>query len=292
MTTFTAVAPPLSLFVGPPPEPPPHGLLQYLMRLDRDALRVGPSHFEAGANVWMYPCQLALPHDPCADSGTFETKEDGEDNSNVEGFQAFTAYAPVSCSSLSVGVDYDGFFDRIRVAFEAVESAAVEKELATGYAIQSGTPNPSFADQNMAIPAGASAVTPEVGLRWLERTIGQSGRAGVIHAPPEVAAAWRYDELYIDSAGILRTLANNTPVVSGPGYQDVQPENRAAPAAGTAWAFATGPLSVFHGELIRLADYKESLDRGTNFVTARAERDYLATWDPCIQAGVLVDWTP
>jgi hypothetical protein len=232
-----------------------------------------------------------LPDDPCASpDGTFNTKDEGDGAGETFPFYGFTAYAAQICSSISVGRDYDGFARRVERAFEAVESAAVEKELAAGAAI-SATPNPAFADSDVSFPGGTGALTPQIALRWLEYVIGQSQKAGVIHAPPEVTAAWRWDELTVHD-DFTYTLANDTPVVSGPGYQGVVPTGQAAPAAGTSWAFATGPVAVRRGELIRLDTYKNSLDRSDNTVVVRAERDYLATWDPCVQAAVLVDWTP
>lgn len=286
MSTFTAIAPPLGLF-GPVPKAPAYGLLNL------PGVMVNPEdHVMGGANFWMYPCLTAFPHDPCAGpTGTLDSKDEGDGAGEQVPFYGFTAYAAQICSSISVGrgSNWDSFAGRVERAFEAVESAAVEKELARGTAI-GASPNPAFGDSGVTTPGGVAALTPQVALRWLEYAIGQSQKAGVIHAPPEVTAAWRYDELWVHD-DFTYTLANDTPVVSGPGYQGAVPTGQAAPAAGTSWAFATGPVQIRRGELIRLDTYKNSLDRSDNTVVVRAERDYLASWDPCVQAAVLIDWT-
>lgn len=284
MSTITAVNPPLSLD-GPLPVAPAYGLLN-LPGVERPQ----EAHAAGGANFWMYPCLTALPHDPCSGpTGTLDSKEEGDGAGEQFAFYGYTAYASMICSSISVGTDWDGFASRVERAFEAVESAAVELELATGTAVAVSPSYPAFADSNVTV-LGGGAVTPAIGLRWLEYAIGQSQKAGVIHAPPEVTAAWRADELVVHD-DFLFTLANDTPVVSGPGYQGVVPTGQGAVPSGDSWAFATGPVQLRRGDLIRLDTYKNSLDRSDNTVVVRAERDYLASWDPCVQAAVLIDWT-
>jgi hypothetical protein len=168
-------------------------------------------------------------------------------------------------------------------------------ELARGHAAPL---NPFLCDANLTILA-AAAVTPDVGLSYLERAIGATGRQGMIHMPPEVAASLNGSGGYgLDirpaSSGVLRTTANGTLVAVDGGYIGANPSLHAPAAAGQSWAFATGPVQIRrNGDINVIADnIAQSMDRAQNTVTFRAERDYLVTWDTELQAAVLIDWTP
>jgi hypothetical protein len=151
-----------------------------------------------------------------------------------------------------------------------------------------GSTNPFLGDSNVTVLGGA-AVTPAVGLSWLENAIGATGRQGLIHASPAVAAAWGFDKLETGEA--LYTV-NGTPVAVGGGYANVTVDGD-DPGDGEDYAFATGPVEVRLSEAITLSDdIAESLDRSNNDVVIRAERYALATWDTALQAAVLIDWTP
>lgn len=285
MSTITAVAPPLSL-LGPTPQEPPHNLLALARKLDllREGGRI------SGAGVWMSPCALPEPHDPCAE-GTFRTKSDGDDAGVQALFSPFTAVIPMICSSITVGDRYEQFEDRLVRAFRARESYAVEQELATGGAL-TGDPNPAFGDSDMDTLAAGAAVSPGVALSYLEEAIAASGSRGIIHATPAVVAAWQAipfgDTDELDNT-VLQT-ANGNYVVSGAGYVGVTPTGEAQPADGESWAFATGLVEIHRSEEIRF-DLRASLDRSDNTLVVRVERDQFAIFDPCVQAGVLVDWT-
>lgn len=293
MSTFTAPAPAQTLR-GPIPERPPHSLLALLEKLEADTatgyFRQGDraeSHFEAGGNIWMYPCVLASPHDPCSE-GTFRDKSEGDGAGGIVAAMAFTAYAAMECSTISMG-NWDDFEDRLVRAFRAVESHAVEEELATGGAISG---NAGMGDANMDVLAGGAAVSPGVGLAYLEEAIAASGRRGFIHATPAVVTSWQAfplgDAADTDRA-ILQT-ANGNYVASETGIVGVTPTGEAAPGTGESWAFATGAVAVRRGDEVRF-DMVSQIDRATNDVVVRVERDYLVTFDPCVQAGVLIDWT-
>ena len=287
MSTMTAVAPPLSL-LGPVPQEPPHSLLALLRKLGGDFLTEGGRIVDSG--VWFSPCALPEAHDPCA-AGTFRDKSEGEGAGNIGDFAAFTAYLPMICSAYPAGRDPDAFEDRLRQAFRARESYAVEQELSRGAAI-SGNSNPYFGDANLTVLAGGSAVSPGVALSYLEEAIAETTAArGIIHATPAVVSAWQalpVGEADLDDA-ILQTVNGNY-IASGAGYIDADPVGGATPGAGESWAFATGLVRVHRGEEV-MFDLRESLDRSDNTWVVRAERDYVASFDPCVQAGVLVDWT-
>ena len=281
---MSTMGPPIYLD-GPLPVAPPFGLLS--------AATIVPSddRFGVGGAVWPYPPGLPTTWAACS-TGTFRTKADGT-GWDLPIFEAFTAYLPITCSTITA--HSEGFADRARIAFAATESYAVAFELARGHAAPL---NPFLCDANLTILA-AAAVTPDVGLSYLERAIGATGRQGMIHMPPEVAASLNGSGGYgLDirpaSSGVLRTTANGTLVAVDGGYIGANPSLHAPAAAGQSWAFATGPVQIRrNGDINVIADnIAQSMDRAQNTVTFRAERDYLVTWDTELQAAVLIDWTP
>jgi hypothetical protein len=225
-------------------------------------------------------------HDPCAD-GTFRDKPEGNAWPNPI-FGSYWVALPITCSTYE-GKN-PGFADRARLAFQATESFAVANELAGGAAAPL---NPFLADTNVTLLAAGAAVTPAVGLSYLEEAIGATARMGFIHATPSVTSAWADGQRLVESGGRLITLANRTPVASDGGYVGVTPDGGAVAAAGQSWVWATGPVHVRRGEIEMLPeDLASALDRSENVVTYRAERGYLVVWDTALQVAVLIDWTP
>lgn len=277
MSSTLAYGPPIAVD-GPLPVAPPHSLLTIPGVLSTP----GMGHWMNGVGVWSYPVDIPETWDPCS-TGTFRTKIEGSAIPSPL-FGPFIAYLPITCSSVSIG-DPDEFRDRATRVLEATESRAVEHALSQGVPLSS---NPFFGDSDLT-QWGGGAVTPEVGLRWLEYAIGRTGRQGLIHAPPEVVAAWAWTHLEEQDATLYTP--NGTPVASGDGYQGADPVTKASPASGQSWAFATGPVQVMHAE-VNVLQIADVLDRSNNDVTYRAERLVVASWDTALQAGVLIDWTP
>ena len=288
MSEFTAVGPALDID-GPLPVRPPHSLLETELRTpsgdlesvvrSRDATRV-----LNGVNVYGYPEGCASLWEPCSD-GTFRTKaEDSE--WPLPRFDSFVIYKPVTCSTISVGGDPDEFSRRVSDTLEAVLSAAVEEALAAGIDQSS---NPFFGDANVDVLNSGTAVSPGVGLSFLEEAIGVTCRSGMIHATPAVIAGLQAFPVGGTSEERLIT-ANGTPVVSGMGYQGIDTPFLGTPGATQDWVFATGPVHVYLGPLV-VHSTKESLDQSDNVLTFRAERYAIAVWDTSLQAAVLVDWS-
>ena len=278
----TTMGPPVYLD-GPLPVAPSRSLLATATIVPSDSDRFG-----VGGAVWPYPPGLPSAWDPCS-TGTFRTKADAT-GWDLPIFDAFTVYLPITCSTITA--HSPGFEDRARLALAATESFAVARELARGTA---NPLNPFLTDANLNILAPA-AVTPDVGLSYLEDAIGATGRAGMIHTTPAVGAAINGSGGYgIDvRSGQLLTTANGTPVALDGGYIGANPSLHAPAAAGQAWAFATGPVQVRRSNDITMipGDIAQATDRSINEVTFYAERDYLVTWDTALQAAVLIDWTP
>lgn len=269
---------------GPPPVAPRFRLTETLANLgwERSA---DSDHWMLGARMWAYSADLPFAWDPCS-AGTFRVKDDGDPGATPD-FGTFVAVVGETCSTLTVGVNQNAFAERARRVFDARESYAVEKELATGNALGDAFPKL----QDATLLNSGTAVSSKAGLALLEDAIGATASGGIIHATPGTGSAWGEFRL-TESNGVLRTTVG-TPVAVGDGYIGVTPDDDAgALSTGQAWAFATGPMEMRRGALTILpGDVREAMDRENNTVTYRAERPYLLTWDDTFLVAVLIDWT-
>lgn len=302
MSTITTPGPYLRL-PGPLPQPRKYTLLDVAQYLE---LAEG----ERWGNGWWvegYPADPVETNDPCG-TGSDRTKPSGGQVSNPL-FGAFTANLAVTCLANVVGPDPTWFEGRAGAAFKAGERTAVERVLATGDNMPNWVTSPEvphLTDANLdKLAAGASQNFVE-GLALLEQAIGETGRAGVIHADPATCTMWESRQMIRDDGnGIMRTTIG-TPVVVGAGYIGAFPDGSSAPGATEDWAFATGPLRYMSDPGILLPpralvdDYQQILNRTSNEVTFRAERDYIIVFDSDtnsgdpyapLQAGVLIDRT-
>lgn len=276
MSTFTAIGPALAID-GPLPVSRPYGLLSIPGVLD-----AGNGRWMNGVNVYGYPEEVPALWEPCA-TGTWRTKDEGA-GVNTPRFDAFGMYVPITCSAMSIG-DWRDFASRAEKVLDATASHGLELALSQGVELST---NPYLGDTNATVLGGA-ALTPIVGLSYLENAIGATGRAGIIHASPAIVAAWS-EYLHIEG-GTLYTI-NGTPVAAGGGYIGA-PADGSDPAAGEDYAFATGPVRAFLSEPQLVGeDINGTLDTSNNDVTFRAERFGLVEWDVALQAAVLINWTP
>jgi hypothetical protein len=284
MSLVQTLGPPVSLD-GPIPVIRPYRLIDIATVIDDP-----DPHWRAGAQIWPYPPDLPGLWVACPD-GTSQGDKAAGDGWDIPVFNAFQVYLPITCSSLSVGDDWEEYVRRATLAFNARESHGVEQAFSQGLAALAT--QPYLADANADVLATGAATNPTRALNYLERAIGETGQGGVIHATPDVVSAWESTGFTLDKSGTkLLTRANGTPVVSGTGYICAQPVGHTAPGAHTAWAFATGPVQLRRGDLdIVPGSVAQALDRANNVVTYRAERDELVDWDQQLQAAILVDWT-
>ena len=288
MSEFTAVGPARDID-GPLPVAPPQSLLKTPLFdeagnrigvvVDEDATRV-----LNGVNVWMYPTGCSALWEPCSD-GTFRTKED-ESTQLTPRFDSFVVYKTITCSTISMG-DPTEFAARASAVLDATLSAGVERALAEGVI---GSSNPFFGDANVQVLAAGSAVSPRIAVSYLEDAIGATCRRGVIHLTPATVAGLPAP---LRTTETLMT-ANETPIVSGMGYQGIDTPWLTSPGDGEDWAFATTGLEVYLGPVV-MTTAKESIERDINVVTFRAEKYVLAVWDgiddeELAAAAVLVDW--
>lgn len=253
----------------------------------------------SGVNVHGYPAGLPHTWEPCS-TGTMREKAEvadglGEDDDPQPGarFDPIAVYFPLKCTVRGGQNVQEELAARAKRVLDATLSAGVERALAEGAVLSN---NPFLSDSNLDALTGNTAVSPQVGLSYLENAIGaRTGRQGVIHATPAVVAAWGFGAGLSDDPvdepppmSALRT-ANGTPVISGAGYIGVDPVSQSAPGATTDWVFATGQVEVRIGDGPRV-DISESIDRTVNDIIIRPERFVLVEWDTALQVGVLIDW--
>lgn len=272
---------------GPPPTQPCYGLLS--------VARIIPEPNERWANgvsPWVYPRDLPGTHDPCATGSQITNKAVGSalaDPTALD-FGSFTIYSPETCTAYRIG-DVDEYRRRATVQMAASEQWALEQEFEQGLRVPS---NPFLAKAGattaQAVPG--TAVIPRVGLAYLERAIANTAVAGVIHATVEIATVWAKDFLIEDENGVMYTCAKHTPVVVGSGYLGVAPAGTAAITGTVQCAYATGPIDVRRSEMFVVPDeLSQALDRSSNTVVYRAERNYVYDWDAArLRAYARIDW--
>lgn len=176
---------------------------------------------------------------------------------------------------------------------------AIEAEFWTGTLAQAkGLPNP-YLTMGSSAPNGFTNLTPSGtppsvarGMQILQDYLAQTGFGGqgMIHTQaqtaPDLLAARRVGKLLLD-------IFDNI-VVPGVGYTGSQPAGTSAPAAGTAWMYATDMVMVRiqpEGRVIP-DTFEEAVDRGQggepNTVTFRAFRFAAAYADFQAYAGCQV----
>jgi hypothetical protein len=164
---------------------------------------------------------------------------------------------------------------------EAATSKGLERVFWTGGSAPD--PDSQYLAHPDAVELSTTAVTPGYGLALLEQAIADCGAGGrgMIHAPVGVASLWGAGGGLSQEGPRLVAPARGNVVVAGAGYPG-SGKTGAAPAAGTAWAFATGMVQVRLGAIQILPEtLGEALDRRTNELTYRAERSVSAVFDPC-----------
>jgi hypothetical protein len=259
---------------GPPPVPYPYGILSVSRELTEE------ERAAMGVNVMPYPPDLPRGFDPCQ-TGTFREKEAGSDWDSPL-FPGFTAYTPVTCNSKGVGVDAE-FRRKVSAVLAATDQYILEQQLVAGTVL------PDYLHVGAAGVdiVSAAGVPPDQAIWLLEDAIAMTGRKGVIHFTPGAVGQAGFNNLR-DVGGHLET-ANGTPVIAGQGYVGQAPVGGAAASDTEQWAWATGPVFHWRGEVYIPGDRAANVDRVTNITTYRAERELVVGWDGILRAAVLVD---
>lgn len=276
---------------APAPRPPLFGLTA-----SPDAAKVAPARegWQAGAYLDPYPADLPGSVDPCA-TGTYRMKDTPVALDQPEVAEGGTIYLGEICSSLGIG-DWTEFRARAEVALAARTSWALERQLGWGTLIADSAAY--LADADAVLPAGASSVSAASAVAYLEAFLAEQGQLGVLHLTPSVVSFLGFDTFRVDGQQ-LRTAAG-TPVIVGQGYHGTDAENLdpAASGAGEApagqdWVFASGEVLYAVSEIYATPEtIGEALDRESNEVVYRAERDIWVAFSGGPHAAVLADWSP
>lgn len=276
--------------------PLPYGLWDTVQQPSGD----GP-HWQQGI-TWIERCPTGgSTYDECLSvTGVGAPPEPPAKTANVDqsirGALPFTVVAEFECAPV-------GLAEAESVASDAlarVEQTQVETAFWTGVAGGQPVVFPHLAAdtevldgtvvlQPVASPAVTGAdVAQALGALEQELADCYAGQ-GIIHVPRSVLptlAAWN---LITERDGRLYTTAGNL-VVAGTGYTGSGPDGT-APAAGTAWIYATGAAWGYRSDpyVTRLRD---SLDRTSNTLRMLAERTYLIGFECCLLAAHIVLGVP
>lgn len=223
---------------------------------------------------------------------------------SIWGATPFTVYVEVDCAPVDF---YENRVETMRVALNRFESYQVERTFWTGLAPERGGLNglangvlPHLAanapvtetslgrtitlQQSAVVPTGA-ALNVVNALGVLEQQLATClNGTGVIHVPQALAPDMA---LLVQRQGNRLVTPNGNVVSIGAGYPGTSPAG-AAPAAGTAWMYATGPVFAYRGEAsMRMLDGAAPLDRSLNTVKAVVERTYVLGYGCCLAAQLV-----
>src|SRR4030095_12526214 len=217
------------------------------------------------------------------------------DNSGAT--ELFKTYYPFdikgSVKVSTMGTSPADIEEAVKTALDIVKQKAVEFEFYEGQVAQTLTVTNdnrylASAQTTDVTPTPGTAVKVRYGLGILEQSLGLGsiGSKGTIHVTRDVATALRLDK---DGKKLVTPLG--TPLVSGVGYTKVGPDGSTA-AEGTAWMYATGPVSVRLGQTIITPEkLNQAIDIRINNVQYYADRAAAVTWATNESYAVLVDLT-
>lgn len=181
---------------------------------------------------------------------------------------------------------------RALAKLEALTPTAVERELWTAaIANYAGFPNPALIDTGLAtLVQGGTPLGFVTALAEIEQAIATSSPLTspvIIHAQPRVVTAWKSRNLVeIVPGGTHLVTATGTIVVPERGATGQSPAS-VSPAQTASysysWVYATGMVNVFLSDPI-VSNPAESVIRTVNTLEVRAERAFVAAWNP---AGLL-----
>lgn len=220
------------------------------------------------------------------------------------GATPFTVYAEFDCAPVGQGLSEGDLQDKAEEALSKREAFLVSKAFWTGQAGRSGSADqvtvwPHLASnstlddpqgirlQTAASPLVTGGEDPAVALGAVEAALAECyGGQGYIHIPYSALPTFTSRMLMMPESptGPIRTLAGNL-VVPGVGYTGSSPAG-AAPAAGTAWIYATGAVFGFRSEVF-VPPFPQNFDRAENTVRYLASRTYLFGFECCHIAALV-----
>lgn len=191
----------------------------------------------------------------------------------------FVIVSGVSCTLIAT----PDIVQKAREALASAEQRLVEQHF---WATQLAASGP-------ALPAGGAAVPLIDAVAALEEYLRDTtGAVGVLHSDAYLAPyAANLDVISELNPETVKRTALWTPWAFGGGYARTGPTGQAAPAAGQAWIYATGPVVVHRGDIFPHLQAKDGFSVTTNQDFQIAERSYVVIPD-CPVAAVLADTSP
>lgn len=173
--------------------------------------------------------------------------------------------------------------ERLRRAYDAVESYGIAHELWTGALTVADSDAGSGRDPNPALTRGptvlgAGPVAPRRGLGLLEEAIGDAlhGSQATLH----VSRAARPYLWELEKVGYLLFTKIDNLIVCDAGYPGTAPDG-ATDADDVVWIYATGPVVVRRSQLfLGPTEGAQVIDTETNTVRRTASKVVAATFDP------------
>lgn len=197
-------------------------------------------------------------------------------------WDAYSIWSGDVCSTLG-GLTQDRV-ERAQEQLQNAQTKALELILQNGLA---GATTPHLRDSNVDDLSPAGASSPLVyALAALEEAAADAGTP-FIHCTIATATLW-YSARALEKVGNLLYTALGTVVVPGAGYTGANPAGTIDATGETAYAYVTGQAAVRLGPISVVGD-ERSINRETNTWEVRAERLALASFDPCVQAGINVN---
>lgn len=261
-----------------------------------------PDHWQQGV-TWIDRCPVGdTTYDECLTvTGAGSPPEPPAKSDNVvqefRGATAFTVFAEFDCSPV-------GLSDAATIAEESlsrIEHAQIESAFWTGTAAGQAVVFPHLAADTEVLDSSSIVLQPTAtvavtgvdvatGLGQLEQQLDACyGGEGVIHIPRFALPTFTAALLVTEVNGQLRTQSGNLVVVSGD-YPGTSPSG-AAPATGTSWVYATGPVFAYRGDVFA-TQTRESFDRAENTMKMIAERTYVIGFSCCLLAALINLGTP
>lgn len=216
--------------------------------------------------------RAALRASECVDDYT-QSVEPREGEDTLEGIP-FVVVGSYACKSASRPLDEAE--TRAVLHLSAGEERAVEYAIATGE--MGNAPAFQGATDVTLTPGTPMNLADAFGV--LESELAKTnGSVGAIHVPRLLGPMAQDFGLVAREGQHVETLLG-TYVAFGGGYDlaNVGPDGN-APAAGTAWVFATGRPTIRRGEVFIQPDEAHFIDKQNNDVVILAQRTILVSWN-------------
>ena len=244
-------------------------------------------------------CEDALTIQVVCVTGDGATKAASATDIPVRGAETFAVYAYIPCSPVGWGDNLERYQQMVRTALENGRSRGVERLFWTGTADDASIYNPHLAedaavvDGEVILQTAATVVTGgdvTDSVSALEGAMADCyGGVPTIHVPREALAPMAEKTQIVERGGKLYTMGGSL-VVAGAGYAGTSPAG-AAPAAGSAWFYATGSVLVRQSEVMFFDPIpRNSVDKEKNTVIMVAEQFFSVAWD-CCHFGALTTLT-